>query len=239
MTRNAITALIAAIALFSGCATIKPAAPPVPVQPAGAGTTPDGFHSSPHKDAGGNPAKIGKVYVSTGQYDKAIVELDKALAANPKDFYSLNFRAEAWFRKGEVAKAMTDTTAAIEMRPDFADAYNLRGYIHLDGKQYDLAIADFDRALTYNFRHEAAMNHRGLARAAKGEYEKAITDYTQALGIDENYIEAWFNKGEACEKAGRTPEAIESYKAGLKRSTGKPSKRAEAAAERIKALGGQ
>jgi tetratricopeptide (TPR) repeat protein len=235
-----IAFLIVMIALCANCAGVKPKSAPPPPPPAAA-TAPafEPMFHEPHQGAGGNPAKLGKVYVGNGQLDKGIAELNKAIAANPGDFYSLNFRAEAWFRKGDVAKAMADTNAALAVRPDFADAYNLRGYMYLTGKQYDNAVADFDKALTYNYRHEAAFNHRGLAEIAKGEYEKAIADFTQAISIDGNYIEAWFNKGEACEKAGRIPEAVEAYKTVARLSPAKPTKWSQAAAERIKALGGQ
>lgn len=229
----AIAVAFPLLSLSWGCAAMKTAA-----SPAGTPATPPGgsFHGAAHPGTGGNPAKLGKVLVSTGQYDKAIVELDKAIQADPNDFRSLNFRGVAWFHKGDIAKAMADTTRAIEIRPDFADAYNTRGYFYLSGKQYDIALADFDRALSYNYRHEAAFNHRGLAWMGKGEYEKAIADFARATEIDSRYVQAWMNKGEACEKAGRIPEALEAYRAVVRLATGPAAREAQAAEARIRAL---
>ncbi len=56
---------------------------------------------------------------------------------------------EAWpfFYKKVYPKALADYTKAIQLDPQYANAYNNRGLAHYHSKAYDKAIADFTRAI--------------------------------------------------------------------------------------------
>jgi serine protease Do len=43
-------------------------------------------------------------------------------------------------------KAIADYTQAIEIDPNFASAYNKRGFAYLNLKEYQKAIADYEKA---------------------------------------------------------------------------------------------
>ncbi len=61
--------------------------------------------------------ETGAAYISTGEYDKAISNLDKALQINPKYAEAYSNRADAYIRMGENAKAISDLNAAFKSIP--------------------------------------------------------------------------------------------------------------------------
>ena len=44
--------------------------------------------------------------------------------------------------RGDRAGALKDSTTAIELNPDFAEAYTLRGYLRATQGDFDAAVAD-------------------------------------------------------------------------------------------------
>ena len=59
-------------------------------------------------------------------FDRAIVEFNEALRADPTNIRSLNSRGNAWRGKGELDNAIADYDAAIKLDPNFAYPYNGR-----------------------------------------------------------------------------------------------------------------
>jgi tetratricopeptide (TPR) repeat protein len=107
---------------------------------------------------------------------------------NPKYAEAYNNRANAYIRKGQYDKVISDCNKAIELNPRLAGAYYNRGLAYHQGKkQYDKAISDYNRAIKRNPR---------LARAqTKGQYDKAISDFTKAIEINPSFAKAYNNRG--------------------------------------------
>ena len=54
----------------------------------------------------------GNTYFSKGEYDRAILDYNKALEINPMDADAYNFRAATYYHKGEYGKAWEDVHKA-------------------------------------------------------------------------------------------------------------------------------
>jgi tetratricopeptide (TPR) repeat protein len=63
------------------------------------------------------------------------------LKINPRDAYSLGYRAAAFSEKGDLRKAVADYTVALAIEPAAGGFYN-RGYARARLKEFDGAIAD-------------------------------------------------------------------------------------------------
>ncbi|MBR1806300.1 MAG: tetratricopeptide repeat protein [Selenomonadaceae bacterium] len=100
---------------------------------------------------------------------------------------------------------------AVELKPDFAAAYNNRGIAYDDLKQYERAIADYDAAIELDPNFAAAYNNRGAAYADMEQHEQAIDDYDTAIELDPNYFEAYNNRGVAYYNLGELELAIVDY----------------------------
>jgi len=73
-------------------------------------------------------------------------------------------------------------------------AYNNRGIVYDDLKEYDKAMADYNKANEINPQYAMAYNNRGSVYYDLKEYDKAIKDYNKALGIDPKHPYASNNK---------------------------------------------
>ena len=53
----------------------------------------------------------------------------------------------AYYSKGDLDQAILDFNTAIELNPNYADAYNNRGVAYEGKGEFDRAIVDYDMAI--------------------------------------------------------------------------------------------
>ncbi len=128
--------------------------------------------------------------------------------------------------------AIDHFSAAIDLEPDNAQAYFLRGRTHYDyacrvlreatgqgpqnvavlpeeaAEHMEQAVEDYTRALELDPQYTRAYNNRGNARASLGEEEKALQDYDTALEMDPELSLAYFNRGLLHYRVGDYQQAI-------------------------------
>jgi tetratricopeptide (TPR) repeat protein len=112
------------------------------------------------------------------------------------------------FHKNSLAKALADYTQAIELKPDFAEAWWDRAQAYLDLHQYDKAVADYSKAIELDPTHATLWNSRGLAYQRLHQYDKALADYSKAIELDPKNVAAWNNRGYAYEELHQYDKAI-------------------------------
>ena len=79
------------------------------------------------------------------------------------------------------AIAILDTI--IEIRPDFAEAWNKRATLYFLMRQFDNSLADIDRVLELEPRHFGALAGRGMILQELGKKREALEAYRRALSI--------------------------------------------------------
>jgi tetratricopeptide (TPR) repeat protein len=89
--------------------------------------------------------------------------------------------------------ALTDFNAALQIRPDYGEAYLNRGAIFLTMGRFQNAVEDFDKGLGLLPDVVVVYNDRGFAHENMKNYAKARADYQQALALDPNFGPASFN----------------------------------------------
>ena len=117
---------------------------------------------------------------------------NKAQAPNAD---TLNARGLAAADKGEYDKAITSYDSAIQLKPDFANAYKNRGVTYAQKGDYDRAIQDFDQALKLKPDMASAFNSRGLASQVKGDFPKSVADFDEAIKLRPDNATALKNRG--------------------------------------------
>jgi formylglycine-generating enzyme required for sulfatase activity/Tfp pilus assembly protein PilF len=113
--------------------------------------------------------------------------------------------------KGEHDQAIKDYTEAIRLKPDYAKAYNNRGYVYDEKGEYDLAIKDYTEAIRLKPDYAVAYYFRGYVYGNKGEYDLAIKDYTEAIRLKPDDADAYLNRGFAYGDKGEYDQAIKDY----------------------------
>lgn len=115
--------------------------------------------------------------------------------------------AEFYLKRGEdyssvhdYDRAIADYTKAIELKPDYAEAYNDRGFAYyLRAKpDYDHAIADYTRAIELRPNYPKAYNNRGVAYMAGGYgAAKSVPDFDRAIELKPDFRYAYINRANA------------------------------------------
>ena len=150
----------------------------------------------------------GYAYKSKGEYDRAVLEYNKAIEIDPRFNMSYNNLGNIYRNKGEYDRAILDFTKAIEIDPKDAIAYTNRGRAFYDKGKYDRAIKDHTKAIELNPKFTEAHNNRAGAYFIKGEYDHAILDFTKAIMIDPNDADAYVNRGVCYYKMDEYDKAI-------------------------------
>lgn len=90
----------------------------------------------------------------------------------------------AWvfaYQAGQPERAIEIITQAIEMEPEFALLYNIRGGFYQQIGDTDAALSDFDQALTLNPADFQSQNARGRVLQELGDFEAAYDEYASVL----------------------------------------------------------
>jgi tetratricopeptide (TPR) repeat protein len=113
--------------------------------------------------------------------------------------------------EGDLDGAIADYTRAIELNPNYPEAYNNRGNIKGAKEDHDGAIADLSRAIELDPKHTISYNNRGVQRLEKHDLEGAIADFSHAIELDPKYAKAYYNRGNVKEDKGDHDEAIADF----------------------------
>lgn len=141
-------------------------------------------------------------------------------------------RGNSLSEEGHYLEAIDQFSAGIELEPDNAEPYFLRGRAHYDYasrviaeatgqgpenvpfpseeavQHLEHAVADYTRAIDLDPQYVKAYNNRGNAYAALGEEESALDDYDMGLQLDPNLALAYFNRGLLRYRIGDIEQAV-------------------------------
>ncbi|MGA2158229.1 MAG: tetratricopeptide repeat protein [Dehalococcoidia bacterium] len=134
--------------------------------------------------------QIGLAYLSQDNYQEAL----KAFTAAINNGYStrdVHFgRAQAYAGLGLYSGTIGEASICLDMEPNDAAAYELRGTSYLDSGEYQKAKADFTLTLATDASSKEAYFSRGLAFKDMGEFDNAVTDFKRAVSLDPSYLSA-------------------------------------------------
>lgn len=150
--------------------------------------------------------------------DRAVESCTKAINTKVLTSYelvhSLNSRAWAYSRNGDYDLAVQDYDRAIQLKPDYAEAFYGRGLVYYAKKEFDSAIQDYSQAIQLKPGYTEAYNARGIAYLSLNQYDasvKAMSDFDEAVKLNPDFAEAFFDRGKAFASDGRFKRAIPDY----------------------------
>jgi tetratricopeptide (TPR) repeat protein len=114
-------------------------------------------------------------------------------------------------KEGLYNAAIAHYSKAIELRPDSASLYSVRGNAYAKREDYNSAIEDFTKAIKINVNYMPAYIGRGQMYSFKRNYDAAIVDYTQAIQLDPNNGGVYCNRGENLVAKGSYDEAFKDF----------------------------
>ncbi len=144
------------------------------------------------------------------QAENAIIAKATELITKDKNDYGAHYaRGDAHFRlaqiyiglygaernkmiKEEFEAAVTDFSAAITIKPDFAQAFIMRGMAYGQLGLSAAAVADFTHVIQADPKNGYAYYARGREYWANGDYLKAKEDYDKAVELDPQWKDNFY-----------------------------------------------
>ncbi|MEV6547551.1 tetratricopeptide repeat protein [Streptomyces sp. NPDC051597] len=124
----------------------------------------------------------------TGAHDRALTELDRAIALDPGRARAYYGRAVARCALYGPAVALPDLDRACELAPDDAYYIGYRGDMYRRLGRFEEALADLDRAILLDPGDAWAPASRGRIRHQTGRVEEALADLDRALELNRDYV---------------------------------------------------
>jgi len=159
-----------------------------------------------------NHYALGNAYYDTGDYEKALVEYQAALTADPKHVASAVRLGDTFAKLGRTDEAIAAYRQALALKDD-ADVHAYLGMLLAQQGQTQQAESEYRASLRLA---ENVLAHLGLATLyqSAGDLDQAIAEYQAALALqDAPYTRlalAWLY-----EAKGRLAEAASEYQAGI------------------------
>jgi tetratricopeptide (TPR) repeat protein len=134
-----------------------------------------------------------------------------------KDFYTQGCQKS---NADETQAAIQDFNRAIELKPDYAQAFAKRGLAKTNARDYVAALEDFDQALRLKPDDADTYVNRGHVRNLLNKPKEAINDFSRALKLNPLNKVALNNRGACRQELKQYRKAIRDYHKCLLLDTG-------------------
>ncbi|WP_445638295.1 hypothetical protein NSTC745_03552 [Nostoc sp. DSM 114161] len=130
---------------------------------------------------------------------------------NSKNAIELSKQGNTLFDLQRYQEALAVYEKAVNIRPDYAQAWNGQGKTLSQLKKYKDALAAYDKAIQLKPDYLEAWVGRGLAFDNLQRYQDAIASFNKALELNNQNPQVWNAKGDALGNLRQYDLAIESY----------------------------
>jgi len=148
--------------------------------------------------------KRGKELLEQKQYYAAGQAFDAAVKLDPASAVALCYRGKLQVDRDQ---GNADLSKAIELKPDYADAYYERGLNNDLGDNRAAALRDYNKAIELNPRFLEAYRTRAAIYLLDGKGDLAIADYTKIIELKPNG-ESYYMRGNSYLEIGQDAKAI-------------------------------
>lgn len=124
---------------------------------------------------------LGRYYRTQGEPDKALVNYNSALKANPEYGQCYSNRGKIYFDKGQVDLAIEDYKKAMELEYVNSELYSNLGAAYGMKGDHEAALMNLNKALELDPTNTGALSNRGYLYFQSQEYQKTIEDYRKYL----------------------------------------------------------
>ena len=162
--------------------------------------------------------KLGDALAEEGRNAEAIKHYYEALRSESKYWPGIYLNlGVALMAVNKIDESIDNFSRAIQIKPDFAEAYNNMGVAMERHGNLTEAVSHYREALRIKPDYAEAHNNLGVVLATKqGNFSEAIRHYLKALQISSKYASAHNNLGNALAHQGNYQDAIYHYKEALR-----------------------
>jgi tetratricopeptide (TPR) repeat protein len=142
----------------------------------------------------GIPINTSLRLLASSQVDLGVKVPSAPVATGPKadDFF---IQGEEKSNKGDYQGAVAAYTQAIQLNPNYSQAYNNRAAARYQQKEYKGAIEDLSQVLRINPNNSLAYFNRAKSRSKLGDEQGASEDRNKGLRVNPSNAEEYVNRG--------------------------------------------
>jgi len=122
---------------------------------------------------------------------------------------------------GDYPGAIAQFTKAIDIFPEYTDAYLGRGKARQAAGQSEAALADFEKAIAIDPISELAYTLHGMTEQSRGNTQKALADFTRSIHLRPT-ADAYYQRGLTYQSLGQPQRAITDYDSAVAYDPGAP-----------------
>ena len=106
-----------------------------------------------------------------------------------------NNQGVSFLNKNDYARAELEFKTAIELAPEYVEAYNNLGVVYRKTGRDEMAAEQFRKAISLDKKYAAAYAHLGAVYLAQGDVNDAIKTIKKGLKKDSTLADAHYNLG--------------------------------------------
>jgi tetratricopeptide (TPR) repeat protein len=139
----------------------------------------------------------------------------RTLACTSNSAIAHDCLGNALLKKERVNEAIVQCRMALEIEPDYAEAYFDLGNALMQKGELDEAIAHWQKAVQFKPDYSQAYHNLGVALLQKGRVNEAIAQLQKAVEIKSDDAEGYYSLGVALFQNGQVSEAIAQWQKAL------------------------
>ncbi len=166
----------------------------------------------------------GEAYLMEEVFEPAIKYLTEAIVSDANSARALCSRAEAYYRKalacgGNSGRAkqirsellnfaLVDIKRAVQLAPDYSEAYSGLGSIYFEMREYQKAIAVYGLALKIAPNNSDYCYNQAMAYVRLKDWDNALSLLTVIIGLEQDNAEAFFERATVYDAMGKHDKAL-------------------------------
>jgi|GEM_PF-1376081 len=103
---------------------------------------------------------------------------------------------------------LADCNKAIELKPDYAKAYDARGFANYKRGRADQAISDFSKSIELDPNNANPYYHRGMVYYEAKLWDLALPDFSKSIELHPDGVGAYYYRGNIYSTKGQWDQAI-------------------------------
>lgn len=151
---------------------------------------------------------LGVIYTQRGQFDQAVLVLERALKSDPFSAETFNNLATAYMQKNQLEKAEDLLLTSLQIRPNGVISHTNLGLLYLLWGRYDQAAEHLEVALPQIPDNPSVRNNLGVALIRLGRYDEARQHFQFLIDKSPHRPEAYFNMAITFTLERNYPEAL-------------------------------
>lgn len=160
---------------------------------------------------------LGMIHIQRGQFDQAIVALERAQRSDPFSAETYNNLATAYLQKRMLDRAEELLLTSLQIRPGFSVAELNLGLLYILWGRYDEAISHLEEALVQLPDNPSLLNNLAVCHIRLGRYEEARVPLLRLVEKSPAHAAPYFNLAITCALQDQAVEAMAWIRQGAER----------------------